>query len=147
MDSERFTVAVETRASADGPRLYGTVLQEGRAATGGRAEVWAPGAMTWPATGIALRASHLGEEIGRAVPTREPNGEIHIEAPASPAIMAAVRDRPYLSVEFYPLREIRTAARVREIQLAVVDGAAFVDTPEYQQARAEVREARRRVWL
>ena len=81
--------------------------------------------------------------------TRADNGEIRIEAPATPAIFAAVRDgRRFMSVEFHSLRETRTRAGIREIQSALVDAAALTDDPEYGQTRAEVRKAqRRRVWL
>ncbi len=148
-ECERFTVAVECRAATDGPRLDGVLVQEGRAATGGRAELFAPGAVIWPARGIAIRGEHLGAEIGRAIPERTANGEIRISTAAGPAILAAVeqRNRRFLSVEFYPISEHRTPAGVREITRALVDGAALTDRPEYAQARAEVRERGRRVWL
>ena len=37
-----FVVPVEVRESDGGPMLRGTVIQEGRAATGGRAELFSP---------------------------------------------------------------------------------------------------------
>ena len=150
MDAERLTVAVECRASESGPMLRGVILQEGRAARGGRAELFAPGSVRWPADGIAVRGEHLGAEIARAVPIREANGEIRIETRATPEVLAAIEQagRRYMSVEFYALREHRTAAGVREIEAALVDAAALTDDPEYAQARAEVRERRPvRLWL
>ena len=149
MPAESLTIAVECRASESGPVLDGVVLQEGRAATGGRAEVWAPGAAVWPSNGIAIRGEHLGPEIGRALPERRANGEIAISTPATPAILAAVEQRGcrFLSVEFYSVREVRTRGGVREIQRAMIDAAALVTDPEYDQARAEVRERRRKLWL
>ena len=130
------------------PRLHGVILQEGRAAAGGRAELFAPGSVTWPESGISIRAAHRGAEEVRAVPVREPNGEIRISAVATPAIVEAVRGgKDRMSVEFFALQEHRTAAGVREIETALVSGAALTDRPEYEQAAAEVRSKRgRRVW-
>ena len=85
--SRRSVVAVEVRASESGPVLRGVILQEGRAATGGRAEVFSPGAVHWPDDGIALRLQHLGPEAARALPRRDPNGELHISTPATPEII------------------------------------------------------------
>ena len=141
-------VDVEVRASGSGPMLHGVIVQEGRAATGGRAELFAPGALAWPADGIAIRGEHHGAELARAVPTREPTGEIRVATPATPPIFAAVSaGRRYMSVEFRALREIRTPAGVREIQSALVDAAALTDDPEYGQTRAEVRSREVRLWL
>ena len=143
----QFVVPVEVRESADGPMLRGVVLQEGRAARGGRAEVFAPLSVIWPSDGIALLGEHRGSELGRAVPCRDADGALRIETPATPAILAAYATRKYFSVEFQSLREIRTAGGVREIQRALVDAAALVPNPEYPHARAEVRAQRRRIWL
>ncbi|MDE0338421.1 MAG: hypothetical protein OXI80_12180, partial [Caldilineaceae bacterium] len=140
-------VSVECRAAEDGPMLHGVVLAEGRAATGGRAELFAPGAVTWPPDGIGIAVEHHGRAEVRAVPTRDAEGRIRVQAPATPAIFQAVQSgRRWLSVEFYSLREARTAGGVREIQRALVDQAALVSHPEYAHAQAEVR-ARRRVFL
>ena len=131
------------------PRLQGVIVQEGRAAAGGRAELFVPGSITWPESGIAIRTEHRGSEEVRAVPVRDPNGEIRISAVATPAIVAAVADgKNRMSVEFYALQEHRTAAGVREVLRALVDGAAMTSSPEYEQASAEIRSIRRRrVWL
>ena len=99
--------------------------------------------------GISIRAAHRGAEEVRAVPVREPNGEIRISAVATPTIVEAVRTgRDRMSVEFYALQEHRTAGGVREVLRALVEAAALTDDPEYQQTAAEVRNRRgRRVWL
>ena len=145
--AERLTFSVECRAAEDGPVLSGVVLAEGRAATGGRAEVFAPGAVTWPPDGIGIATEHYGRPEVRAVPTRDEGGRIRIEARATPALFAAVQSgKRYLSVEFYALRETRTAGGVREIQRALVDQAALVSNPEYAQATAEIR-SRRKVYV
>ena len=144
---DTYNVPIEVRASAEGPRLHGVILTEGRAARGGRAELFIPGAVVWPADGIAIRAEHLGPEIARAVPTRD-GTEIRIAASASPAVFEAVKNgRRWMSVEFHAIAETRTSAGVREITRALVDGASLTDDPEYHQTRAEVRTRRRRVWL
>ena len=142
-------VEIEMREAADGERLEGVIIQEGRAASV-RPEVFAPGAMVWASDGIAIRVAHRGAEVARAIPTRGADGEIRISAIATPEIRAAYASgKRYLSAEFQSLAEIRTAANVREIQRAYISGGALVRSPEYTQARAEVRErsARRRPWL
>ena len=147
---DKLTCNVEIREAEDGPRLHGTVLQEGRAAAGGRAEVFAPGSVAWPASGIAIRTEHRGRAEAHAIPERGPLGEIRISAPATDAIKAAVAaGKTAMSVEFVAVRESRTAAGVREIERALVDAAALTDDPEYQQATAEVRERRPKdeLWL
>ena len=137
----RIVCPIECRASESGPKLRGVLLTEGRAAAGGRAELFVPGAVDWPAAGIAIRREHLGAVETRAVPTRVGN-EIHIEAAATPALFAAVQaGAKHMSVEFHALAENRTPAGVREVTSALVTGAIVTDNPEYQQTRAEVRTA------
>ena len=144
---ETLNCPVEVRESETGPMLHGVLIQEGRAASV-RLEVFAPLSLVWSATGIALRAAHLAGEDSRAVPTREPNGEIRIAAPASAALVAAFNEgRKFLSIEFYSLKETKSAAGLREILSAFLPGAALVESPEYVQARVEVRSKQRRVWL
>ena len=150
MMSDTITAAVEIRQSDAGPMLHGIILQEGRAASGGRAELFAPGAVVWPNDGIGILAEHRGAVETRAVPTREANGEIRIATAATPALSAAVEaGRRYMSVEFHALNEIRTPAGVREIRRAMVGAAALTDDPEYEQTQAELRQRgkRARVWL
>ena len=143
----QYVVPVELREADDGPKLRGIVLQEGRAAQGGRAEVFAPGSVVWASDGIALLGEHRGTELARAIPTRDADGSLRIETPATQAILAAFATRKFFSVEFHALREVRTAGGVREIQRALVDAAALVPNPEYPNVKAEVRASRRRVWL
>lgn len=144
--TERLTVPVECRASDTGPRLRGVILTEGRAAAGGRAELFAPGAAVWPAEGIGVGTKHLGVVETRAVPVREGN-EIRVDAEATPAIFKAVSDGArFMSVEFHPLVEQRTTAGVREVLSALVVGAIVTNDPEYAQTAAEVRTRRRRRW-
>ena len=143
----QYIVPVEVREADDGPKLRGTILQEGRAAQGGRAELFAPGSVVWASDGISLLGEHRGAELARAVPTRDADGSLRIETHATPAILAAYATRKFFSVEFHALREVRTAGGVREIQRALVDAAALVTSPEYPNVKAEVRAKRRRIWL
>ena len=144
---ETLNCPVEVRESATGPVLHGTILQEGRAAQGGRAELFSPFSVVWPSDGVALRAEHRGAELARAIPTRDADGSLRIETRATPAILAAFATRKFFSVEFHALREVRTSGGVREIQRALVDAAALVPNPEYPNVQAEVRAKRRQVWL
>lgn len=111
--------------------------------------MFTPGSLVWPSDGIAILTEHHGRPETRAVPERAPNGEIRIAARATPAVFAAVNaGRRFMSVEFNALEETRTAGGVREIQRAMVSAAALTDSPEYQQARAELRDRDEvRVWL
>ena len=146
-ETVQYIVPIELREADDGPKLRGTILQEGRAAQGGRAELFAPGSVVWASDGISLLGEHRGAELARAVPTRDADGSLRIETRATPEILAAYKTRRYFSVEFHALREVRTAGGVREIQRALVDAAALVTSPEYPNVKAEVRAKRRRVWL
>ena len=139
---------IEIREAQGGERLVGTILQEGRAASV-RPEVFAPGALVWSDTGISIRTEHRGAEVARAIPVRGPTGEIRISAIATPEIRAAFAGgKRWLSAEFQALAETRTVGNIREIQRAFIGAAALVRSPEYVQARAEVRSrARRRPWL
>ena len=143
-------VELELRESDEGEHLNGVIVQEGRAGTV-RKEIFSPNSLTWPAEGIAVRAEHLKGEVGRALPTRHPGGEIRIRLKATPEIRAAYQaGKKFLSAEFFALRE-NTAARgsIREIESALLSGCAMVASPEFRQAVAEIRTKRKRLpkWL
>ncbi len=142
-------VEMELREGRNGPMLHGTIVQEGRAATGGRAELFAPGSVTWPENGIGIKVGHDGTEESRTYPVRSPNGEIRIAAKATERMVRAVREgKTGMSVEFIALSENRTKGGVRELTRALVDAAAMTATPEYQQGRAELRAKRGyQIWL
>ena len=144
-----FISEVEIREAEGGPRLSGIVVPEGRAAVGGRAEVWAPNSAVWAQDGIAIRAEHRGPEVARAQPVRHPGGEVRISVKATPEIRAAfAAGRKYLSSEFHSLAETRTAGGVREIQRAFIEAAALVPSAEYGGTRAEIRSQDEvTVWL
>lgn len=143
MDKSRLITgaACEIRAAEEGPRLHGTLIQEGRAASGGRRELFTPGSIEWPSEGIGILLQHRAAPEARAVPERLPDGRITVSTLATDAIREAVSSgRRYMSVEFHSLRERTTRGGVREIQRAYVPDAALVDSPEYDVSSAEVRQ-------
>ena len=142
------SAVVELRA--EGETLHGIILQEGRAASGGRAEVFTPGSLQWPADGVAILAAHHGAVLTRAFPHRDSESRIRVRARATPEIRAALdAGRRYMSIEFLSITERTTAGGVREISRAFVDAAALVSRPEYDSTSAEIRDRdrRRRIWL
>ena len=152
--ADRLAAELEIRASDSGPRIRATLIQEGRASTGSRRELFTPGAVQWAAEGVELRTEHLGKAETRAVPSREADGRIIIDAPATPALFAAVHaGKRFASVEFFALEERTTPTGVREVLRALVSGATVTDRPEYDSTSAELRERRSdlerkaRVWL
>ena len=144
------TFQVEIREERAGrPRLYGTMVTEGRAASGGRAELFAPGSVQWPTEGVGIQTRHHGPVEVQAQPVRQRDGRIEVRGDATDAIRAAIAEgRRWLSVEFVSLRERTTKAGVREVLEAFVPRAALTDSPEYDSTAAELRSRkRRRVWL
>ena len=149
---DRLTCEIEIREAERAgyePQLRGTILQEGRAASGGRAEVFAPGSVEWPSGGVAVLAEHRGKTEARGQVIRRRDGRLTLTARATERIRRAVAaGRKYMSVEFNSLQERTTKGGVREIQRAFVPAAALVADPEYDMTRAEVRaKRRRRLWL
>jgi len=146
--------AIELRAdeSRQSPgRLRGTILETGRVASD-RREVFTPGSVQWPSNGIRLLSEHRGRQVMRVQPVVD-GSAIRIDAPLPDTslgreVAAEIRSgrKSGLSVEFYATREERVSG-VREIQSALVDAAAVVESPAYVQARAEIRQRRRRAWL
>lgn len=120
--------------------LKGTLITEGRASVNLK-ELFVPGAVEWPATGILVRAAHL-QEAGsiRAHPARIGH-EIQVECKASPEIVEAVNNgRNRMSVEFRSLDESTTpGSGIREISRALLVGGACTDRPCYSQTKAELR--------
>ena len=143
MDPRRLvTGAAEIRAAEDGVRrLTGTAIQEGRAA-GDRGELFAPGSITWPAEGMGVALAHRAAPEVRATTTRQGNGEITIEARATPRMVEAYEaGRRALSIEFHSLAETRKGGNVREITSAFVPLVAMVPVGAYNEASVEVRRA------
>ena len=107
-------IAFEVREQ--GGELHGVILQEGRAASGGRAEVFVPGSVTWPSEGVGILTAHRAEPEIRAFPHRDAMGRISIRARATEAIQQAIAaGKRFMSVEFRTLEERHTKAGVREI--------------------------------
>ena len=149
VQNEKITaVECELREVSGEPKLSGTLIQEGRIARR-RAEVFAPGSIQWPGNGIGVQVGHHSPVEVRAMPVRSPRGHIEISARTTPAIVEAVEaGKSGLSVQFYALKETRNASGVREIQEALVTHAALVESPEYEQGRAELRDTGRFIfWL
>ena len=150
MDPRRLVSgAVELRAAqdGDGEQLYATLITEGRAASGGRAELFTPGSAEWPTKGVGILTMHRGTVEARAIPDRQPDGRITVVTPATPAIREAVQGgRDRMSVEFHALEERTTKGGVREVLKGFIMRAALVDNPEYDTTAAEVREADREHW-
>ena len=141
-------IPVEIREADGSQWLSGVVIAEGRAGSS-RQELFTPGSAQWSADGIVVRATHLQGEVGRAVPTRHPGGEIRIKVRATPEIRSAYESgKKFLSAEFHSLIENRAAGgTIREIESALLVGAAMVRDPEYVQATAELRSKRKRYYL
>ena len=130
---------VEVRAEAD--TLHAVLLQEGRQASGGRSESFAPGSIEWPSEGILVRPAHLAATDVRAVPQRGDKGRISITAALTPALRSAWDSgRHYMSVEFHALEQRVVKGGAREVLRALVVAGALVEKPEYDVAVAEVRE-------
>ena len=133
-------VPVEIREAEGGPHLYGTLIQEGRAARR-RREIFVPGSVSWPVDGVGVLTRHHGEPAVRAIPERQSDGRITLRAKATVAICQAVAaGHRYMSVEFHAIRERVTEGGIREIQRAFVPDVALVTEPEYDMTRAEVRQ-------
>ena len=132
------------------PMLRATILTEGRAASGGRAEVFAPGSVEYPTEGIAILVEHGGPPETRGHVVRQRDGRLTLTARATPDIRAAVQaGKRFMSIEFHALEERTTPAGVREVLRAFAPAAALVSNPEYDTTSAEVRARKGapRVWL
>lgn len=133
---------VEIReAEGRDPMLHGIMLQEGRAASRSRLELFTPGAVEWPAAGVGIATVHLGKVETRGQVVRHRDGRLELTAPATPAIVAAVEEgKRFMSVEFVALAQAKLQNGVREIRRALVDVVALTRNPEYRMTSAEVRE-------
>ena len=146
MDNMNLIVPTEIRQVGDTQRIIGTIIQEGRAASE-RLELFAPNSIQWSANGIDILDAHRGNSLANAMPRRQQDGRITVAIPADSRIMEVREAAPYLSIEFIALSESTRGDGVREINQALVTGAAFVPDPEYTQATTEVRNKRLPIWL
>ena len=157
-ETRELQCAIELRAdeSRQSPgRIVGTLMTYGERAKD-RAEMFAPGALSWPDGGIVLNEQHNRQApIMRFTPTQDGN-EVRIDA-ALPdtsrgrdaATMIRNGTMTGLSIEFRARSEGR-ANGMREIRRAELKAAALVDLPSYGTS-VEVRDRklarRRRIWL
>ena len=79
----------ELELRQEGRELVGVILQEGRAATGGRAELFSNGSVEWPADGIDILPEHRAESEVKVIPERQEDGRISIRARATDALRQA----------------------------------------------------------
>ncbi|MCY4510666.1 MAG: HK97 family phage prohead protease [Acidobacteria bacterium] len=135
-------------------RLYGVLLTEGERA-GDRPEVFEPGSLEWPESGIVVNRQHARRAaIMRVIPERR-GSQVVIDQALPDTVAgrdAATEVRSGLltglSVEFRAKRQ-RYDGGVRRITAALLTAAGLVDDPSYKGSRVEVRAKgqRRRVWL
>ena len=126
-------------------RIVGTLMQyETRASD--RAEIFAAGALSWPADGIVLNEQHNRQAPIMRVSPEARDGKVIIDAPLPDTqrgrdAATMIRNGTFkgLSVEFRAIDEgIR--AGIREIRKAALSAAALVDSPSYGASRVEVRQ-------
>ena len=157
--NDEIRCAVELRAdeTRQGPgRLVGRIVRYGERAID-RAELFEPGALSWPADGVILNRQHVRNlPIMRVVPI-ERDGELRIDQTLPDTLAgrdAATEIRAGLmrglSVSFQAKRQA-FAGGVRRIQSAALTAVGLVDSPSYD-APVEVRARRnggrrRRAWL
>ena len=153
-EQHRIDGPLECRDAAGSPgRLVGVILPVGRVA-GDRPELFVGGGVTIPRDGIALLPEHRSSTVVmRFDPLVASDGSLQVDhllpdTPAGVALAASVRSgkTPGLSVEFHSLDEAQVQG-VREVRQSLVTAVATVPSQSYDQARAEVRSKRRRVWL
>ena len=141
----RCSIEVREDAEMQSPgRLVGTLLTYGQQAHD-RAEVFAPGSLSWPADGVVLTRQHQrGQPITRVVPeVRGDQVVVDQPLPDTQAGRDAAREIRGglfrgLSVEFRAVLQDYQGG-VRRIRRAVLRGAGLVDSPSYQGSRVEVR--------
>ena len=157
MSSEhhRVDLPLECRAASGSPgRLTGIILPFGRVASD-RSELFIASGVQTPSEGVKLLAEHRSQTVVMNFdPIRTAEGltvdHLLPDTPDGRALAASVRSgaTPGLSVEFHSLSESRAnGGRVREIQISLITAVATVPSQSYDQARAEVRSKRVRVWL
>ena len=139
----------ETRQSPG--RLTGTlVTYEVKASD--RPELFARGALRWPAEGILVNEQHVRDRpILRAIPFMV-GDEVRIDAPLPNTTRGrdaavGVKEGVYggLSVEFFAEREGRRGG-LREIRQGLLVRAGLVDKPSYAASLVEVRAELAPVW-
>ena len=153
-EHHRIDGPLECRDATGSPgRLVGLILPVGRVA-GDRPELFVGSGVTTPRGGVALLPEHRSKTvIMRFDPIVSSDGSLQVDhplpdTPEGVALALSVRSgkTPGLSIEFHSLDEARVSG-VREVRQSLVTAVATVPSQAYDQARAEVRSKRRRVWL
>ena len=153
-EQHRIDGTLECRDATGSPgRLVGLILPVGRVA-GDRPELFVGSGVTTPREGIALLPEHRSTTVVmRFDPVRDADGSLQVDhllpdSPEGNALAASVRSgaTSALSIEFHSLAEARVSG-VREVRESLITAVAVVPSGSYDQARAEVRSKRRRVWL
>ena len=153
-EEHRVDTPLECREATGSPgRLVGVILPVGRMA-GDRPELFVGSGVTTPSGGVALLPEHRSATIVMHFdPIRGADGTLTIDhplpdSPEGRALAASVRSgrTPGLSVEFHSL-DSKHVQGVREVRHSLITAVATVPSQSYDQARAEVRSKRRRVWL
>ena len=136
-------------------RLVGTLLTYGEKSSD-RAEVFAPGSLSWSPQGVVLRRQHdRSQPILRFIPELL-DDKLVIDAILDDTLVGRstateIRSGLFtgLSVEFRASKE-RQREGLREIVSAELVGAGLVDSPSYANSHVDLRHKglrRRRVWL
>ena len=155
MATDEIRCEIEIRADDASPgRLVGRLMRYGDVGQKGR-EVFAPGALHWPANGIRIDEQHASSlargavqpPIVRAMPFAA-GDEVRIDV-ALPdtqrgrdlATLMRMDPPVYtgLSVEFRATQEHRAGGQ-RVIDSALLMGAGLTDNPSYHDTPVEVRE-------
>ena len=159
MTAIRCAVELRDGGETSPGQLVGVLMRYGSPGVHGR-EVFAPGALRWPANGIRIDLDHASSPsrgsvqppIMRAVPFLSADGaEVRIDAPlpdtqAARDLAVLMRADPPcyagMSVEFNALRSGYAGGR-RVIQDALLKGAGLTsDGPSYADTSIEVRHRR-----
>ena len=145
---------LECRAATGSPgRLSGIILPVGRV-DGDRPELFVASGVQTPSEGVALLPEHRSSRVVmRFDQIVASDGSLQVDhllpdTPEGRDMAASVRSgkTPGLSVEFHSLAESRVSG-VREVRQSLITAVATVPSQSYNQARAEVRSKRARVWL
>ena len=145
--AEEIRMEIEVRADENrlSPgRLVGVLMAYGTKARD-RAEIFEPGSLSWPESGIVINRQHQRTSpVMRATPVVDGNTvKIDARLPDTSAgrdAAAEIRSGLFrgLSVEFRAVRQTIVGG-VRRITSAVLSGAAIVDSPSYAGSAVEVR--------
>ena len=139
-ESELAVVDVPLELRSDGSELHGVLIAEGRASSGGRSELFAPGSVEWFPDGVAILPEHRGAVETRVIPERQSDGSITFSAKLTDGMRRAWEaGRRWMSVEFRALSERTVKGGIREVQRALVVNGAMVSNPEYDVATTEIR--------